>query len=116
MGGKSTTLDLRDPNNMVVVAVDPNKAGNIGLVNQRKVLLRHYIGILNMILKNHLTRTSFVSLNPKSDLFNSRDETTGRVVVCGLIKLKLVLEIINPHLVVDYALKEQELESLTLAK
>ena len=116
MSGESATLGPPDPDNMVVVAVDPNKTGNVGLVNKRKVLLRQYVGILNMILKNHLTRAGFVSLNPKSDLFKYRDETTGRVVECGLIKLKLVLELINPNLVVDYALKERELESLTLAK
>ena len=116
MSGENAALGPPNSNNMIVVAVDLNKSGNIVLVNKRRILLRQYVGILNMILKHHLTRTGFVSLNPKSDLFKYRDETTGRVVECGLIKLKLVLEIIDPNLVVDYALKEHELESLTLAK
>ena len=35
---------------------------------------------------------------------------------CGLVKLKLAIEIINPMLVVDHAKKEKELESLTLSQ
>ena len=36
--------------------------------------------------------------------------------MCGLVKLKLAFEVINPQLVVDNAIKEQELEDLTLTK
>ena len=57
----------------------------------------------------------FMSLNPSSRLFNYKDEASGRTMPCGLIKLKLALELVNPNLVVDYSLKEKELENLTLA-
>ena len=81
---------------MVIKAVDPNKAGNPGLVNWRKILLRQYSGMLNTILKNHLKRTSFTSLNPKSNMYEYKDEVSGRQITCGLVKLKLAFEVINP--------------------
>ena len=101
---------------MVIKAVDPNKAGNPGLVNRRKILLRQYSGMLNTIFKSHLQRMSFTSLNPKSNLYEYKDEVSGRRIACSLVKLKLVFEVINPQLVVNHAIKEQELEDLTLTK
>ena len=101
---------------MVIKAVDPNKADNPGLVNRRKILLRQYSGMLNTILKNHLQRTSFTSLNPKSNMYEYKDEVGRRQIACGLVKLKLAFELINPQLVVNHAIKEQELEDLTLTK
>ena len=72
--------------------------------------------MLNTIIKNHLQRTSFTSLNLKSNMYEYKDEVSGRRIVCGLVKLKLVFEVIYPQLVVDHAIKEQELEDLTLTK
>ena len=72
--------------------------------------------MLNTILKNHLQRTSFTSLNPKSNMYEYRDKVSGRRIAYGLVKLKLVFEVINPQLVVNHAIKEQELEDLTLTK
>ena len=72
--------------------------------------------MLNTILKNHLQRTSFTSLNPKSNMYEYKDEVSGRRITRGLVKLKLVLEVINSQLVVDHAIKDQELEDLTLTK
>ena len=117
MGDNSSTL-TPPPNkaSMIIKAVDPNARGNQGLVTRRKILLRQYSGMLNMILKNHLQRTSFTSLNPKSETYLYTDEVSGRRIACGLVKLKLAIEIINPQLVVDHAIKEQDLENLTLLK
>ena len=88
---------------------------NLGLVNSRKILLRQYSGMLHIILKNQVQQTSNTSLNPKSELFLYTDEITDHKVSCGLIKIKMAIEIINPQLVVDHAIKEKELEALTLA-
>ena len=107
MGDKSSTQTIPlTSSDMVIKAVDPNKAYNPGLVNRRKILLRHYSGMLNTILKNHLQRTSFTSLNPKFNMYEYKDEVSGRRIACGLLKLKLAFKVINPRLVVDHAIKE----------
>ena len=72
--------------------------------------------MLNTILKNHMQRTSFTSLNSKSNMYVYKDRVSGRRIACGLVKLKLAFEVIKPQLVVDHAIKEQELEDLTLTK
>ena len=101
---------------MVFKAVDPNKAGNPGLINRRKILLCQQLGMLNTILKNHLQRTNFTSLNPNSNMYKYKNEVSGRRITCGLVKLKLAFEVINPQLVFNHAIKEKELENLTLTK
>ena len=92
---------------MVINVVDPNKADNPGLVNRRNILLRQYSGMLNTILKNHLQRTSFTSLNPKSNMYKYKDKISKRRITCGLVKLKLAFKVINPQLVVNHAIKDQ---------
>ena len=69
---------------------------------------------LKFILKNHLQRASFISLNPKKDTFTYIDEVTGQKVDCGLIKLWTILNIVKPQPVVAYHEHEKKLESLTL--
>ena len=117
MGDKSSTRTIPlTSSDMVIKAVDLNKAGNPGLVNRCKILLHQYSGMLNMILKNHLQRKIFASLNLKSNMYEYKDEVSRRQIACGLVKLKLAFEVINPQLVVNHAIKEQELEDLTLTK
>ena len=117
MGDESSTQTIPlTSSDMVIKAVDPNKAGNPGLVNRRKILLRKYSGMLNMILKNHLQRTSFTSLYLKSNIYEYKDKVSGRRIACSLVKLKLAFKVINPQLAVDHAIKEQEFEGLTITK
>ena len=49
-------------------------------------------------------------------MYEYKDKVSRRRIVCGLVKLKLVFEVINPQLVVNHTIKEQELEDLTLTK
>ena len=110
-GDETSTLTVPPtPTNMIIKVVDPNIVCNPGLINQCKILLRQYSGMLNMILKNHLQRTSFASLNPKSTIYQYKDEVSGRRIVCGLVKLKLTIEIIIPQIMVDHEIKEQDLD------
>ena len=117
MGDESSTQTIpHTSSDMVINAVDPNKTGNPVLVNRRKILLRQYSGMLNTILKTHLQRTSFTSLNPKFNIYEYKDDVSRRQIACVLVKLKLAFEVINPQMVVYHAIKEQELEDLTLTK
>ena len=78
MGDESSTRTIPlISSNIVIKAVDLNKVGNPGLVNWRKILLRQYSGMLNTILKNHLQRTSFTSLNPKSNMYEYKERLAG---------------------------------------
>ena len=61
--------------------------------------------MLNMNLKNHMQWTSLISLNHNSNMYEYKDEVTGRRIACGLVKLKLAFYVINPQLVVDHAIK-----------
>ena len=107
MGDESSTQTIpHTSSDMVIKAVDLNKVVNPGLVNRRKILLRQYSVMLNTILKTHLQRTSFTSLNPKSNMYDYKDEVSGRRIACGLAKLKLAFEVINPELMVDHSIKE----------
>ena len=85
-------------------------------VNRHKILLCQYSEMLNTFLKTHLQRMSFTSLNPKSNMYEYKDKVSRRRITCRLVKLKLAFEVINPQLVVDHAIKEQELEDLTITK
>ena len=89
MGDESSTQTIsHTSSDMVIKAVDPKKTGNPSLVNRRKILLHQYSGMLNMILKTHLQRTSFTSLNPKSNMYEYKNKVSGRRIACGLVKLK----------------------------
>ena len=112
-GGESQ--DLVASKDMLIHAIDPNKSGNQGLVNQHKIRLRRLSGALHFIAKNHLKRASYNSFYPNKDQFLFKDEVTGREYVCGLIFLKMMVEVMKPHLVVDHRAKETELEKMTLA-
>ena len=82
MGDESSTRTIPlTSSDMVIKAVDLNKAGNPGLINWRKILLRQYSSMLNTILKNHLQRTSFTSLNAKFNMYEYKDEVSGRRIV-----------------------------------
>ena len=99
---------------MIIKAIYPNKQCNVGLLNHEKIRNRQFSSALNFILKNHLKRSSFISLNPKKAIFTYTDEVTGRKVDCGLMKLWLFLNIFKPQLVVDYPKQETKLEALNL--
>jgi hypothetical protein len=113
MGGETQDLDIST--DMVIKAIDPNKTGNQGLVNRYKIRLRRLSGALHFIAKNHIKRTSYNSFYPRKELFLYKDEVTGRQYVCGIVFLKLMIEVLKPHLVVDHRAKERELEKMTLA-
>ena len=112
MDNKTSSLTIPAEVDMIINAINPNKPGNVGLTNKRRILLRQYSGMLNFITKNHLQRTSYTSLNPKSSIFEYKDEVSRRTYLYGLIKLKLVFNVINSQLVVDHAIGESAQESL----
>ena len=78
---------------MRVYTIVPNKTGNQGLVNRHKLRLQRLYGDLHFIAKNHLNHASYNSFYPRKDLFLYKDEATGREYVCGLIFLKMMMEV-----------------------
>ena len=62
MGYKMSTLT--NSSDMNINAIDPNEAGNLGLMNQYKIRHQHLSGSLHFILKNHVSRTSYNSFQP----------------------------------------------------
>ena len=99
---------------MIIKAIDPNKLGNVGLINHEKIRNRQFSSAFNLILKEHLERSSLISLNPRKAMFTYTDVVTGHKVDCGLIKLWFFLNIVKPELVVDYREHKMKLEALTL--
>ena len=93
-GDENSTLNKYA--DMIVKAIDPNKPGNVGLLNHEKICNRQFSIALNLIFKNHLKRSSFISLNPKKAIFIYTDEVIGHKVDCGLIKLWLFFNIVKP--------------------
>eukprot|EP00957_Ditylum_brightwellii_P060650 4604972-Ditylum_brightwellii.AAC.1 len=100
---------------MKIHAINPNKTGNQGLVNCHKIRLCRLSGTLHFIAKNHLKRASYNSLYPHKGSLLYKDEATECEYVCRVIFLKMMMEVMKPHLVVDHRAKETELENMTLA-
>ena len=73
-----------------------------------------YSSIVDLIIKNHLIRSSYTSHNPKKDLFTYKDEVSGREMFCGLINLWLCLNVVRPQLVVNYWVHKTKLKDFTL--
>ena len=113
MGGESSTLVTST--DMQIKAIDPNKIGNAGLVNQFKIRLRRLSGALHFILKNHVSRSSYNSFLPSLKICLYQDKVSGRKLICGLILLKMAMEVMKPQLVINHRQKEKALESLTLS-
>ena len=111
MGRDNSALKLST--DMVIRALDPDVGGNLGLVNVRKIRLCQLSRALHFMFKNAILRSSYTSFMPTD--FTYSDEATGRSIVCGLILLKLSLDIMKPQVVVDHRVKETEMEGLTLA-
>ena len=67
MGNKTSTLTKYS--DMKINAINLNEAGNLSLVNRYKILLKELSGSLHFILKNHVSRTRFNSLQPNKSTF-----------------------------------------------
>ena len=107
---------LTTSTDMVIKAINPNAAGNLGLVNQHKIRLRRITVILYFTFKNNVTRTSYTSSQPNKDKFVYKDNITGREITCGLTLLNMAMTVMKPQLVVNHRGKQRDLEELTLAK
>ena len=83
---------------MIIKAIDPNKLGNVGLINHEKIRNRQFSSAFNLILKEHLERSSLISLNPRKAMFTYTDVVTGHKVDCGLIKLWFFLILLSLNL------------------
>ena len=114
MGYENSTLTAST--DMVIKAIDPNAAGNLGLVNRHKIRLRRFAAILHFTFKNNATRKSYTLFHQNKDKFVYKDEITGRAITCGLTLLKMTMTVMKPQIIVNHQGKERELEDLTLAK
>ena len=94
MGGENQ--GLAKSTDMIIKAIDPNKVGNLGLVNRRKIRLRRLSIAVHFIIKNHIKRSSYNSFQPDKAVFEYTEEVSGRKIVCGLILLKLLLIVMKP--------------------
>ena len=112
MGGEASMLSTSA--DMQIKAIDPNKVENVGLLNQHKIRLCCLSGTLHFILKNHVTLSSYNSFMPSIRICLYKDKVTGRQVICGLILVKMAMEVMKPQLVINHREKEKALEALTL--
>ena len=96
MGGVSSTLAVSS--DQVIQAIDPNAAGNAGLVKRHKIYLCRLSTVMHFSLKNNVTRTSYKSFQTNRDKFVHKDEISGRVITCSLILFKMALDVVKPHL------------------
>ena len=67
MGDENSTLTAST--DMFIKAINPNAAGNLGLVNRHNIRLRRLAAILHFTFKNNVTRTSYTSFQPNKDKF-----------------------------------------------
>ena len=105
---------LTNPTNMKLNAINPNEAGNLGLVNQYNICLQQLCGSLHFILKNQVSITSYNPFHPKKSKLIYTDDFSGRQITCGLILFMMVLEVMKPQLVIDHGAKERKMEDPTI--
>ena len=105
MGDDNSTLTTST--DTIIKAINPNSAGNLGLVNRHKIRLRRLAAILHFTFKNNVTRTSYTLFQPNKEKFFYKDEVTGRAITCGLTLLKMSMTVMTPQLVVDHQVKER---------
>ena len=98
MGDEMTTLTKSS--NMKINAINPNEAGNLGLVNRYKILLKKLSGALHFILKNHVSRKIYNCFHPKESKFIYTDDCSGRQITCGLTLFMMALQVMKPQLVI----------------
>ena len=106
---------LTTSTDMIIKAIDPNKTGNQGLINRRKIQICRFLGALHFILKNHITRTSYTLFQPQMDICMYTEDVTSCTIVCGMILLKISMTTMNPQLVINHREKDMDLENLSLA-
>ena len=114
MGDDNSTLTTST--DMIIKVIDPNFAGNLGLVNRHKIQIRWLAAILNFIFKNNVTSISYTSFHTNKEKFVYEDKIPGRAITCGLILFKMAMIVMKPQLVVGHREKERDIEELTLAK
>ena len=69
MGDETSSLTILAKADIIIKAIAPTKPGSVGLNQKRWILLHQCSGMLNFIIKNHLQRRSYTSLNQMSDIF-----------------------------------------------
>ena len=94
MDNKAAVRAMSVTNNVTINTINPNLQVNQGLAKRHKIYLCQLSGLLNFIIKNHLKRTSYTSLNPQSACGVYMREVTGRMYLYGVIKLKLLMAIV----------------------
>ena len=95
--GKETS-SLTKSSNMKINAIGPNKAINLGLVNQYKIRLKQISGALHFILKNNFSRKSYNTFQREKRKFIYTDDRSGRKIMCGLTLFMMALQFMNPHM------------------
>ena len=116
-GDLAQTLVARDDSkktNMSVVVLDPNAAGNVGLVAQYKQRLRVVSGMITIVLKNHVSDKSYRSFFVKKNQFSFYNADTGDVHFCGFILLKLMIGVVKPSVLIDVNALEAEIRKMTI--
>ena len=112
MGDKTSTLTKSF--NMKINLINPNEAGNLGLVNRYKIRLRQLSGSLHFILKKYVFSTNYNSFQPEKSNFIYTDDRSGRQITCCLTLFIMALQVINPQMLIDHQSKEREMEDLTI--
>ena len=69
----STLLTLTESTDMTIKVIDPNNAGNRGLINHYKIRLSRLSAVLHFILKNNMTRTRYMYFKPSKEKFAYTD-------------------------------------------
>ena len=110
MGNKTSTLTKYS--DMKINAINLNEAGNLGLVNRYKILLRQLSGSLYFILENNVSRTSNNSFQTKKSKFIYTDDRSEQKITCGLTLFMMALQVTKPHLVINHQAKERKMEDL----
>ena len=64
--------------NMKIEPPDPNKIGNLGLVNRQKIQLSQHSVIFHHLFKNAVSRSSYTSFFHDKKIYTYTDFVTGR--------------------------------------
>ena len=115
MGDATQTLTKHaSTDDHIMKSINPNAAGNGGLVDIFKQQLRITSQLIWLTIKNYITETSYRSFLVHKKDFMYTEQNTGEVYMEGFTLLKKIFTVMKPDVIVDVADLEAKMKKITI--
>lgn len=115
-GTNATRVIPATTDDMVIGTINPNAAGNAGLLDQWRQQMRILSSLFYTYIEAHLTKDNLRSFIVTGDEFTFTDPVTGQTSIDGLFLLHKILQVAKPSVLVDVELMHAKMKALTMDK